>query len=149
MLARQPYSSDVRFFFEISCKGNSARQAKSSRFHRDYYSVGCGGFFPNFASYSLANFSARVGSHWKHCDSARLCSSHQSPFALNSSAALVLHMLHSSSGMPCSVHHQPPWLWPVCETTVGSSVAVVSLGCWPHPIASSTGEARKVVSKIP
>ena len=76
---------------------------------RNVYSVTAGGFLPYLASYNLAYFPARLGSHLKHCDSARLCSSHQSPLVLKSLAALALHILHSSSGIPCSTHHQPEW----------------------------------------
>src|SRR4051794_34405513 len=43
----------------------------------------------------------------KHCDLARSCFSHQSPFFLHSAATFGLHKEHSSSGTPCSSHHQP------------------------------------------
>ena len=43
-------------------------------------------------SWPATNFSARDGTQMKHCDSARLCSSHQSPFSLNLAAAFELQL---------------------------------------------------------
>src|SRR5438309_744582 len=57
----------------------------------------------------------------KHCDSARSCFLHQSPFALHSFATLSLHRLHSSSGMPCSAHHHSS-----CFVSFGAPLATVS-----------------------
>src|SRR4051795_9176631 len=61
----------------------------------------------------------------KHCDSGRLCFSHQSFFALKSATSLVLHWAHSSSGTPCSSHHQPSWLWPATSLTADEELAAV------------------------
>jgi hypothetical protein len=79
-------------------------------------SVG-GGSFPYLARYLAAYFSFRLGSQMKHCDLARSCSPHQSPFFLNSAATFGSHMLHSASGTPCSSHHQPLWSWALLSAT--------------------------------
>src|SRR3954452_7007399 len=61
----------------------------------------------------------------KHCDSGRLCFSHQSCFALKSATSFVLHCAQTSSGTPCSSHHQPSWLWPAISFTAAELEAVL------------------------
>src|SRR5688572_8769200 len=101
----------------------------------------------------------------KHCESARSCSSHQSPFSLNFAATFELHMLQSLSGTPCSAHQSrplklwsepssssPSWSWPSSSC---ASSARSSDGAWAtppppfpagllHPAASSAAAANPI-----
>ena len=88
---------------------------------------GFGGFSPYLASYSAANSASFSGWQMKHCDSGRLCFSHQSPFALKSATSLVSHWAQTSSGTPCSLHHQPSCVWPAIATLSSAGVAAARL----------------------
>src|SRR5690242_11695156 len=99
-----------------------------------------GGSVPNLNLYLAANFAFRAGVQTKHCDLARSCFSHQSPFFLNS-ASVYLHIRHSPSGMPCSSHHHPLWSCPFLAALLGLSFAASVRGASllqpPRPITST------------
>src|SRR5260221_10295764 len=83
----------------------------------------------------------------KHCDRARLCLSHQSPFALHAFANLLLHMLHSSSGMPCSSHHHASCLLACSPAFSTFASFLASRGVQPHANRAST--ATRGSAKLP
>src|SRR4051794_21638720 len=60
----------------------------------------------------------------KHCESGRLCFSHQSPLALNPATSFAWHCAHSSSGTPCSSHHQLS-----CECSAAATAGFASAVC--------------------
>src|SRR5215813_4656183 len=59
----------------------------------------------------------------KHCESGRLCLSHQSFFALKSATSFASHCAQTSSGTPCSSHHQPSWLCSATSLTAAEPAA--------------------------
>src|SRR3954471_21060980 len=73
----------------------------------------------------------------KHCESGRLCFSHQSFFALKSAISFVLHCAHTSSGTPCSSHHQPSWLWPATSVAPPDFAAALSFDDLLHAATES------------
>lgn len=126
--------------FQVFGSKKSVRSMALVRFSCTFHSVGLGGFCPNFASYTFANLSARLGLQRKHCDSGRSCSSHQSPFSLKLATSEESHRAHSSSGTPCSGHHQPPSL-----TAVAAASLVAPLGDdseEPQPVSTRTDKAK-------
>src|SRR5581483_7278853 len=95
-------------------------------------------------------FSLALGSQMKHCDIARSCFSHQSPFFLNSAATLASHMLHSFSGTPCSSHHQPLWSpFFASATFCLAFFAWASFFAWLQPPVLRTKAARSISTKPP
>src|ERR1700682_125592 len=83
----------------------------------------------------------------KHCERGRLCLSHQSPFALQAVATLLLHMLHSASGMPCSSHHHASCLLAASPAFSAFANFLDSLGVQPH--ANRANNATRGSAKLP